>query len=110
VVKRIQRTEILHTDNFSTDVLGKLEVKSHFTAFGEWAVFTQEDHIVYLFGLIKRYLELHFLSSQNWPLSNHKFTDLLGLSSIDDREVAQLLVVFGRQVKTEVVEVEYLFW
>ena len=126
MVKRVQSAQILHANNFPSNVSGKLKVNRHFTALWEWAVLAQKDHVVNVFVLIIGNLVLHFLSFQlysenkrirqdtnfdftyHWTCVRHEFFDLLRLRPLDYVKVTQLFVVLGWKVKWEVIEEEYL--
>ena len=64
MIKRVQRTKILHADDFASDVLGELEVYSHFTALGQRAVLAQKHDIEHFLHLIECNLVLNLLSFQ----------------------------------------------
>ena len=64
MIKRIECTKILHADDLASNVLGELEVYSHFAALGQRAILPQKHYIEHFFHLIECNLILNLLSFQ----------------------------------------------
>ena len=64
MIKRVQRTKILHANDFASNVLRKLEVYGHFAALGQRAVLAQKYHIEYFLDLVEGNLVLNLLTFQ----------------------------------------------
>lgn len=63
MLKRIERAETLHADDFATDVLRELEAHRHLAAARKWAVLAEEYDVEHLLVGIVGNFELHFLIS-----------------------------------------------
>ena len=102
VVQRVEGAEILHADDFASDVLGELEVHRHLAALRKGTVLAQQHHVVNLFRGVVRNLvmdlfafKLHFGKikkinivddnyTYDWPLCGHEFLDFASLGLVDN--------------------------